>query len=68
MIRWFVSLIFMIHIYFMMVVIGLLWGPYALLISRRGEGRGQSLQPLCLLVIALDAGFARRSARPDPKW
>ena len=31
MIRWFVSLIFMIHIYFMMVVIGLLWGPYALL-------------------------------------
>ena len=31
MIRWLVSLIFMIHIYFMMVVIGLLWGPYALL-------------------------------------
>lgn len=31
MLRWLISLIFMIQIYFMMVVIGLLWGPYALL-------------------------------------
>lgn len=31
MIRWLISLVFMIHIYFMMVVIGLLWAPYAIL-------------------------------------
>jgi 1-acyl-sn-glycerol-3-phosphate acyltransferase len=31
MIRWLISLIFMINIYSMMLVIGLLWGPYALL-------------------------------------
>lgn len=31
MIRWLISLVFMINIYFMMVVIGLLWAPYAIL-------------------------------------
>ena len=31
MIRWLISFVFMIHIYFMMVVIGLLWAPYAIL-------------------------------------
>lgn len=31
MMRWLISLIFMAHIYFMMVVIGVLWGPYAIL-------------------------------------
>lgn len=31
MMRWLISLLFMTHIYFMMVVIGLLWGPYAIL-------------------------------------
>jgi|TARA_B110000211_G_scaffold226312_1_gene279726 1-acyl-sn-glycerol-3-phosphate acyltransferase len=31
MIRWLISLVFMTHIYFMMVVIGLLWAPYAIL-------------------------------------
>lgn len=30
MIRWLISLVFMIHIYFMMLVIGLLWAPYAI--------------------------------------
>jgi 1-acyl-sn-glycerol-3-phosphate acyltransferase len=35
MFRWLISLLFMIHIYFMMVVVGLLWAPYAI-VSRDG--------------------------------
>lgn len=31
MFRWLISLLFMIHIYFMMVVVGLLWAPYAIM-------------------------------------
>ena len=67
MIRWSVSLIFMIHIYFMMVVIGLLWGPYALL-SPEGARAGAKAYSRYVFWLSLDAGFARRSARPDPKW
>jgi len=35
MLRWLISLLYMVHIYFMMLVVGILWAPYAL-VSRAG--------------------------------